>query len=329
MLAWHELSVLLAEAETVLITSHVRPDGDSLGSALAMADLLIQKGKEVEIFNPSPTPARYEFLDPEFARVRFLLNGDERPKLDPDLILILDTGTWSQLAGFADYIRASKAKKVVIDHHVSQDDLNALRIVDVGAAATGVLIAKAFRELGGVITASTATALFAAIAMDTGWMHHANSSVEVFELMAMLTAKGARPHEIYQLLFERNRIERMRLLGLMLERLSTDVDGRLAYSYISWDDIMAMQAHPMETEDFINYPMGLRGVEVGLLFIGQRDGGTKVSFRSRGKVDVSAVAGQFGGGGHRPAAGASLTMPLEEAREQVLAATIHAMGRSG
>lgn len=331
MLAWHELETRISNAERVLITSHVRPDGDSLGSALAMADLLLQKGKEVEIFNPSPTPPRYWFMDPDHLRVRFLMpsmgkrpaeEGEhESPRLDPDLILILDTGTWSQLAGLADYVRRSKAAKIVIDHHVSQDDLGALRLVDVSAAACGMLVLAAFDHLKGEMTPQAATNLFVAIAMDTGWMRHSNTDPVVLSAMSRLVTAGANPSELYRQLFESNRIERLRLLGLMLERLKVVSDGKLAYSHLTWDDILSVEAHPMETEDFINQPMSIKGVEAALLFIGQREGGTKVSFRSHGGLDCSAMAARFGGGGHRAAAGATLDLPVEAARDEVVAAT--------
>src|SRR5262245_31025480 len=133
-LPWRQLEGLIAEAERIVLTTHVRPDGDALGSELAMADLLIQRGKEVAIFNPSPTPQRYQFLDPTGARIGFLRPGRDRPAFEPDLLIVLDTGTWSQLADLAPYFRASAASKAVIDHHATQDDLGALRLVDVAAS---------------------------------------------------------------------------------------------------------------------------------------------------------------------------------------------------
>lgn len=318
-IAWHELETLLADSERVLLTTHVRPDGDALGSELAMADLLVQRGKEVEIFNASPTPERYQFLDPSQKRVRSLrLGAEEKPLLNPDLIIILDTGTWSQLAGMAHYVRHAKARKLVIDHHVSQDDLGATRLVDTNAAACGMLVHDAFTHLGVEITPGTAQSLFVAIAMDTGWMRHSNCTPAVFAALGSLVARGARPNEVYRLLFEQNRVERLRLLGLMTERIELSVDGRLATSHVLWQDIIDCQAHPMETEDFIDTPLTLRGVEAAILFIGQMEGGTKVSFRSRGGLDVAAVAEQFGGGGHRPAAGASLSIPVSEAMQLVI-----------
>lgn len=324
-LPWHELDGRFTEAERVLITSHVRPDGDSLGSALALRELLIEKGKEVEVFNPSPTPPRYWFMDPDHDKVHFLMTGNERPSLDPDLIVIVDTGTWSQLAGMADYVRHSSAPKVVIDHHVSQDDLGALRLVDASAPACGMLIYQAYEQLRGELTPESANYLFIAIAMDTGWMRHSNCDAAVLAVMSRLVEAGARPDLNYRRLFEANRPERLKLLAKMLDRLDLRTEGRLATSHLYWDDILALQAHPMETEDFINHLMSVQGVETAVLFIGQSEGGTKVSFRSHGFLDCSQAAAEFGGGGHKAAAGVSLTAPVDVARERVLGAVERTM----
>jgi phosphoesterase RecJ-like protein len=285
---------------------------------LAMAELLRQRGKEVEIFNASPTPPRYWFMDPGNERVRFQQFDQGLPNIDPDLIIILDTGTWSQLAGLADYVRQSKARKVVIDHHISQDDLGALRLVDTSAAACGILVHEAFIQLKSLFTPESAEALFVAIAMDTGWMRHSNCTPEVFRVQASLMQHGAKPSELYQKLFESNRVERLKLMGVMLERIELLAEGKLAVSKLFWDDIIEAQAHPMETEDFINHPMSIQGVEAVALFIGQREGGTKVSFRSHGGLDCSAMAARFGGGGHRQAAGASMPEPVDDAQKLVL-----------
>lgn len=319
MLDWNELKTRIDAAQSVLLTTHVRPDGDALGSELAFAELLEQRGKRATILNASPTPPRYYFLDPGCRRIQWIHPGESpHPQITPDLLVVLDTGTWSQLAGLADYVRSLTCPKVVIDHHVSQDDLGALRLVDVSAAATGVLVHRAFRELDGVVTPSAARALFVAVAMDTGWMRHPNATSNVFEVAAELVARGAKPHEIYRELFEQNRVERLKLLRVLYDHVELRAGGRLATSRIAWSEIAEVGAHPMETEDFINELMTIQGVEVAVLFIGQSDGGAKVSFRSRTEFDCSALAESFGGGGHRAAAGATLKAPLEEARRAVL-----------
>ena len=318
MLDWKKLEAAIDEADCVLLTTHTRPDGDALGSELAMADLLLSKGKDVEIVNPSPTPDRYNFLDPQGKRVSWIGAGGPRPQREPDLMIILDTGTFSQLPKLEDFIRSTKAKKIVIDHHVSQDDLGADRFVDVTAPACGILVYRAYKALGIEITQQSAIALFVAIAMDTGWLHHSNSTPEVFRAQADLVERGAQPHEIYRLLYESNSVQRMKLMATLLNRIELSANNQLAISHIEWDDIINVGAHPMDTEDFISHLMAISGVQTALLFIEQRDKGTKVSIRSR-TLDCSKLMEQFGGGGHKAAAGASMSVPVLAAKEQVSA----------
>ncbi|MBY0587351.1 bifunctional oligoribonuclease/PAP phosphatase NrnA [bacterium] len=318
MLSWQKLDELIHASQRVLLTTHVRPDGDALGSELGLAELIAARGKSVEILNSSPTPTRYRFLDPDGSLFGCIDSADPVPLSDPDLFIVVDTGTWSQLAGLAPYVRTIKYPKVVIDHHVSQDDLGAVRLVDTSAAASGMLVFQAYEALGLEISPRAAQALFIAIAMDTGWMRHPNCSSDVFRAQAKLMECGAKPHEIYRLLFEQNRVERLRMMGLLFERIERFGNGKLATSYLSWDDIMKLGAHPMETEDFINELMTLASVEVAILFIGQADGGTKASFRSRSSFDCSHFAEQFGGGGHRAAAGASLSIDVDQARKRIV-----------
>jgi phosphoesterase RecJ-like protein len=325
MLNWQAVMAMVVEAERVLLTTHVRPDGDALGSELAMAELLLEKGKEVEIFNPSPTPPRYQFLDPTGAQIGAQREGKGLPRMQPDLLMILDTGTWAQLAGLADYVRQLPADKIVIDHHHSQDDLGALQLVDVHAEACGMMVHDAFLRFGAEVTERAAQALFVAIATDTGWVHHSNASAAVFKTLGELVAKGARPTELYQHIYECNSLARLHLMGVMLERLSLRLDGRLASSYILQSDLQRTGAHPMDTEDFINLSLSIRGVEAAVLFIEQASGGTKVSFRARGSLDCSRLAEQFGGGGHRAAAGATLDQTIDGAQRRVLLATELAM----
>jgi len=319
MLDWAEFRRLVDAADRIMLTTHVRPDGDALGSELAMRRLLLAKGKEVAIFNPSSTPPRYRFLDPTGNVVGFLSEATPAPPWSPDLFIVLDTGTWSQLPGLRPSFESSNAPKVVVDHHQTQDDLGALRIVDVTQAACGMLVDQAFDEFDVEIDEEAATALFIAVATDTGWMHHPNAGPEVFQSLGKFVARGAKPNHIYRSLYEANSLARLRLLGRVLDKIKLRNDGTLATVTVTQADIAAVNAHPMDTEDFIVYLMSLSGVETAALFIEQKDRRTtKVSFRSRGDVDCSKLAERFGGGGHKPAAGATVNMPLEEAEPAVV-----------
>jgi phosphoesterase RecJ-like protein len=302
-----------------LITTHVRPDGDGLGSMLALTEALETLGKEVRLVVASTFPPRYAFLDPG-RRVRYFEAPGEEYR-DAEAALVLDTGTWNQLGSFGPFLRGLTVDKAVIDHHLTQDDVAGLRLVDTSAEATGRLAREAVAALGVPLSARMASNLFVALAMDTGWFRHSNTTSATFALASELVAAGARPEPLYEELFERNSLARLRLVGLVLERLTVVSGGQVAYTELRRDDYEATGATPQDSEDLVNYTRSVQGVEVGLFFMEQPRGGVKVSFRSRGAVDVARLAETFGGGGHRQASGAVLpSASLPEARARVLQA---------
>jgi phosphoesterase RecJ-like protein len=317
-LDWLPFVEVVQRCRHFLLTTHIRPDGDGLGSMIAMADALERRGKKVDLVIGSVFPPRYRFLDPGERIQRFSPPADHLRQADA--VLILDTGTKNQLGDMGPFLLQLPASRLVIDHHPTQDDLGAVQLVDTTAEATGRLTHEAITALGDTVSEKAARALFVALAMDTGWFRHSNTTPATFALAAELTRLGARPEVLYDLLFEQNTLPRLKLTGLVLERLTTVCDGRIAYSEIHRGDYERTGATPQDTEDLVNYTRGLAGVEVGLFFMEQPRGGVKVSFRSRLKVDVGKVAEGFGGGGHRLASGAILETNLEEARARVLEA---------
>ncbi len=315
---WTPFVDLVQRHQRFLLTTHVRPDPDGLGSQLALADALDGMGKDVRLVIASDWPPRYTFLDPRRRIARFAPPGDAYRSAEA--IVVLDTGTWNQLGPFGPFLKESAAAKVVIDHHLSQDDLGALRLLDTTAEATGRLVHDAIEALGRPLSARAANALFAAVATDTGWFRHKNTTPATFALAEKLTRAGADPNDLYEQIYEQNTLARTLLTGLVLGRMQVVENGRVAYTEVHRADYAATGALPQDTEDLINHTRAIAGVEVGLLFLEQPAGGVKVSFRSRAAVDVARVAAEFGGGGHRLASGATLTTSLAEARERVLAA---------
>jgi phosphoesterase RecJ-like protein len=320
---WGPFVQLVREHRRFLLTTHIRPDGDGLGSMLALGDALERQGKTVKMTVASTLPPRYDFMDPAKRVQRFHPPGDEYR--DAEAAIVLDTGTWNQLGDFGTLLRSLDAPKLVIDHHLTQDDLGAVRLVDVAAEATGRLVFEAITALGDTLTPAAAHALFIAIAMDTGWFRHSNTSPATFQLVAALQRAGADPTRAYTSLFEENTLGRMKLTGLVLERLTAVHGGRTAYTEVRLGDYAACQATPQDTEDLINYTRTIAGIEVGLFFMEQPRGGVKVSFRSQSRVDVARLAEQFGGGGHRLASGAILETNLDDARQRVLDAVARAL----
>lgn len=320
---WSPLVAFLRTHDRPLLMTHIRPDGDGLGAQLALADALKAQGMQPRVCIASVLPPRYRFLDPD-RKVIEDFRKPLRPLDDCNAIVVMDTGTWNQLGDFAEYLKASPLPRVVIDHHRTQDDLGGQAFVDIDAEATGRLSFEIIEALGAPLSPAAANHLFLALAHDTGWFRHSNTTPATFALAERLTTAGANPTALYEKLFETSSLARYRLVGKALERLQTRAGGRIAFTEILLADYPATGAVPGDTEDMIDYPRSIEGVEVALLFIEQADGGTKISFRSRA-ADVSRLAEALGGGGHKLAAGARVKESLASVRDRVLVETQKAL----
>jgi phosphoesterase RecJ-like protein len=319
-LDWSPFVAFVHRHASFLLTTHVRPDADGLGSVLALGEALEALGKRVFRVIAGPLPPRYAFLNPGGVVDVFAPSDRYR---DCDAVVVMDTGTWNQLADVGPFVRESAAEKVVIDHHRTQDDLGAQRFVDVTAEATGRLAYEAITALGVPLSKSMAHNLFAAVATDTGWFRHPNATEPTFELCGRLVAAGAELTPLHEELYERNTLPRIKLLARVLDRVTNLAGGLVTYSWVRTADYPETGAVPPDTEDMINQ-YNLPDTEVRLFFVEQASGSVKVSFRAR-QADVSKLAEQFGGGGHRLAAGATVPGPLDAARDRVLAAAVEAL----
>jgi bifunctional oligoribonuclease and PAP phosphatase NrnA len=319
MINWNRFSELIRSNERFLLTSHIRPDCDALGSELAMAGILEALGKQVVIVNGQSTPPNLAFLDPH-KKLRTLGTDVQLADLTKiQVLLILDTSAWAQLGPMGDVIRATQAHKAVLDHHIDSDDLGAELFKNVEAEATGRLVLEAAGHLGVALTPELVRPLFAAIATDTGWFRFSSVRGDTMRAAGALVDAGAVPQQIYTELYERESLARLQLRGRILARTETDLAGRLAYTTALREDFDATGALASDTEDVVNLTLAVVGVEVAVIFVEQAGGGFKISFRSRtSRVDCNALARVFGGGGHHAAAGAFLTGTLADVKTKVL-----------
>jgi len=315
---WQPFRSLIESHERFVLTSHVRPDADAIGSEMGMALLLESLGKTVRIINPSATPDHLKFLDPE-GRIQ-KLGDDVKPAevRDTDVHIVLDTSAWQQLADFRKVLQSTKAKKVVIDHHVSSDDLGAVEFKDVTVSATGVLIVELAQFLGVTPPREMAEPLFCAIATDTGWFRFSNTDSRTLRRAADLLDCGVQSSLLHQQLYERSSLARLKLHGIVLSRVTVSEDGRIAHTFVLQKDFKETGTHPSDTEDLVNDCLTIEGTECAFIVVEQMSGQMKVSFRSRTDLDVAAVAEQFGGGGHKKASGAMLRGSVESAQKRVL-----------
>lgn len=321
---WKAFTDQLSHYESFVLVSHIRPDCDALGSELGMAEVLRTIGKSVRIINAHRTPPALQFLDPA-ENIEVLGDHVEAEDISCDCIMILDTSAWAQLGDMGDVIRAASCDKMVLDHHVGEDELGATMYKDYQAEATGHLVVQAADALGVPVTRSMGMPLFAAIATDTGWFRFPSVTPETYRVIARLVEAGVMPAEIYGDLYERDTLGRLKLRGTILARTVSELDGRLMHTFVKKEDFAATGALPSDTEDAINLTLAVEGAKAAVIFVEQLKGGFKLSFRSRCAMNCNEVAQNFGGGGHKAAAGAFIEGPLDEVQERVLSVVREAM----
>jgi len=327
-IAWSRFVDIVHRGERFLLTTHMRPDCDGLGSELGMAGVLEALDKHVAIVNGEEVPQHLAFIDPD-RRIQVLHEGVGADALTAyDVVIVLDTSAWVQLGPMADVVRRSTARKVVLDHHIGHDDLDAELLQDSTCESTGRLVFEAAAALGVALTPGMATALFAAMATDTGWFRFSSVGGNAFRIAGHLLDAGAEPAALYSALYEQGTLARLLLRGRILAAAAAHLDGRLMVTRARREDFAVTGAQPGDTEDVINLLFSVAGSEVAVLFQEQVDGRVKASLRSRSDVDVHKVAEAFGGGGHTVAAGVLLDGPLAAAEARIIETVRRAMKQS-
>jgi len=317
---WRPLIALIHDAHRFVITSHVRPDADAIGSEMGLAGALRSLGKEVRIVNPSATPNHLDFLDPHRSIFKLHEGITVEEACQTDVHIIVDTSSWQQLDTVRKVLEQTAAKKVVIDHHISSDNLGATEFKDTTAAAAGVLVLELIEAMGVVPTIDQATQIFTAIATDTGWFRFPSVDVRTMDCVKRLVGFGVQPAVVYRELYERSTLSRLKLHGRVLSRVAVDYGGKLAHTFVLQKDFDELSAHPSDTEDLVNDCLTISGTQCAIIFVEQKSGQVKCSFRSRSGLDVARIAETFGGGGHRQASGAMLPGPFATAQARVLKA---------
>lgn len=322
---WAHFAELIGSHQRFLLTSHMRPDCDALGSELGLAGVLEALEKSVVIVNGDPVPPHISFIDPH-RRIQ-VLHRDVAPGAlaDRDALIVLDTSAWAQLGPMADVLRAFRGTKMVLDHHASEDDFAAHSFKDTSAEATGRLVVDAAEALGVELTAEMARPLFTAIATDTGWFRFSSVTSATFRAIARLVDAGAVPSEVFVELYERNTLARIRLHGRIIAGAESFCEGVAAYAAATEEDFRETGAEMTDVEDVVNRLLTVSGVRCAALFVEVSGNKTKVSLRGREGVDVRSIAERFGGGGHTQAAGISLEVPLAQAKADVLDAVRKAL----
>lgn len=315
---WQPLVDLIGRHQRFLITSHCRADCDAVGSEIGLALALESLGKHARIVNGDALPEHIAFMDPDDRVGELGTSAPLETLRGYDALVIVDTSAWGQLGPMADVVRGFAGELVVIDHHIESDDLGATVFRDETAEATGRLILELCDALDVEVSPAMAAPLFAAIATDTGWFRFSSVTAATFQALAKLTDAGAKPPALFSQLYEQHSLARIHLRGRILNNVTPECDGRLMWTYVTMDDFGSTGANRTDTEDAINALLTVAGAEAAAIFVELESDVTKVSLRSRSDFDVRAVAEQFGGGGHRAAAGITYRGPRDEAQTAIL-----------
>ncbi len=302
----------LRAANKIVLATHVNPDGDTLGSALALAHALDGMGKEVTVLSHDGVPEIYQWM-PGQERVE-----RDTKRRDFDLAVVCDTGAIDRIGRVRPAIESAPVS-VNIDHHVAEGNFGQIRLVDSKSSATGEIIYALLKSMAVEIDKDIANCLLCAIITDTGSFRFMNVTPNTFEIAARLMKAGACPAEISELVFENRSFGSVKLLGRALDSLQVSTDGQVAWAHIRASDFAELGATDEETEGIVNHVRAVRGARVGVLFREIPGKKVRISLRSRDGYDVNRVANAFGGGGHKLAAGCSLDPPLDQVESQVLA----------
>lgn len=317
-----EILPVLLQHERFFITTHIRPDGDALGSQLALGRFLRKLGKEVALINSDPPPYNLGWM-PGVDEVEVFDGAlHQRQAIDrAEVVLILDTNTLERVGRLAAPVRNNQGLKVLVDHHTMPETWFDVMYMRDTASSTGELV---YEIIAGhdpaLIDSDIATTLYAAIMTDTGSFRYNSVTPALHRVVAELLERGdITPAPIHTAVYDTRSMQSLRLLGRVLESITLAYNEQVGYMVVSQRMLRDTGATNDDTEGLVNYVLSIDGVQAAVLFY-ETDSGTKMSFRSKGETYVNEWARAFGGGGHRNAAGAYVTRPLDEVIDAVMTA---------
>ena len=308
--AKHDIRDAIHARQRFLITSHARPDGDSIGSQLAMAYALDALGKDVRLVNADPAPLHYMDF-PGLERIE-IARFVERS--DAEAVIVMESGDLKRTG-----VEGLEGRFTInIDHHQGNTYYGNLNWVDESAAACGEMVFDLIDALGVPLTIEIATHVYLAILTDTGSFHYSNITPKTFDICGRLVSAGVNPAAMARRVFDQNSFGKLRLIGALLAQMERLAGGRLAVMHLDDDIMNATGTTYNDTEGLINLPLTAREIQAVVFFKLGADGDIHVSMRSKYDVDVRAIAARHGGGGHKNAAGFKVKGPLSAVRDGIL-----------
>ncbi|GMU96209.1 DHH family phosphoesterase [Ignavibacterium album] len=304
MVNFQKLKNIILSNNTFLLTTHVNPDADAIGSEIAFYQILKALGKKAYIINHSETPYNLKFLDTDNVIRQFNLDDYADYFNQVDVIVALDFNRSDRTVSMQKNFERAKAIKICIDHHQDPEKFVDYEFIDTDYSATGEILLSLITETKLVqLTKEIAEPIYAAIMTDTGSFRFERTTAKLHRKVATLLETGVNPTEIYDKIYDQSKFSKIKLLGRALESIQLSANGRIAYMIITQKDFDEFGAIESDTENFVNYNLSIENVVLGLLFIELKNV-FKVSFRSKGNIPVNKLAAEFGGGGHTNASGA-------------------------
>ena len=317
-----DIKELLSVKSKILIITHVNPDGDAIGSSLALYNFLIKLGHKVSVVVPNDYPDNLKWMKSDDKILNFSDSSDEVETLikDIQIIFCLDFNNLSRINELGKLIEESSAKKVLIDHHLNPDDFYDLKYHNVDASATAELVYDLISFIDeDLIDKDISDCIYTGILTDTGSFRFSSTTSKVHSIIAKLLDQGVRPEQIGKTIYESNSFDKLKLLGYSLsEKLKIICDGKAAYIALTRKDLLDYNYRKGDTEGIVNYALSISGVNMAALIIETKDR-IKFSFRSSGNFSVNKFANNyFNGGGHKNAAGGSIEDKLSVALDKFL-----------
>lgn len=304
MIDFEKLKNIVLSNSSFLLTTHVNPDADAIGSEIAFYNLLKKLGKKVYIINHSSLPYNMEFFNIDNVIQKYDEVLHKNIFNEVDVIAALDFNRADRTVSMEKAIRKSNKLKICIDHHQDPEEFVDHQFIDTDYCATGQIIYDFIYHTKIVeLDFNIAEPLYAAIMTDTGSFRFDRTTSEVHIIIAELLKLGVNPEQVYDKLYDQSKFSKVKLLGRALNSINLLADNKIGYMTITQKDFEELCAIESDTENFVNYNLSIENVVLGILFIELKNG-FKVSFRSKGNIPVNKLANEFGGGGHTNAAGA-------------------------
>ena len=316
--AIQQIWATIKNGKRFIITSHVNPDGDAIGSEIGFGEYLKGLGKEIHILNHSKTPMNCHFLDPYEEIELFDLEKHQEIVSQSDAIFILDISDWKRLKELGAFIQNLTVPKICIDHHPLKEKFVDLDVIMTKASSTGEIIHSMLKRFNATFFPKMAEALYTAIMTDTGSFRFSNTRAGAHKSAAELIEAGASPNKIYNNIYENQNPQRVKLFAHILENLKYAANGKVAWAVVTQDLMKKTKTFPKDTDGFADFPRSISGVEISIFFLETEDKKVKISFRSKSGQVINGLANRFGGGGHPTAAGAFVEESLDKTIPRVI-----------